>query len=152
MMGCGCDILALRDGTAAQTEEETVGMNRWQLGRRAMFLAGSALLVLLARPAVQAARPVAEPQRAVFDAERADMQGSSAPSPLDRRMHQLYTRSNHALSRVTGELGTVGLLWLTIAVSIFAFFVVAALASVADRRMFSLRSRGSGELSRYLGH
>jgi uncharacterized membrane protein YkvA (DUF1232 family) len=129
-------------------------MNRWQSRRWKVLLAGSTFLLLLAAatPAATALGAIAEPRMALFGAERAEAQTSAPRSTLDRRMHQLYTRGDRALGRMAAQVGTVGMLWLGFVLSVFTFFVVAAVASVVDLRMFSLRSRGPGELSRYLGH
>jgi uncharacterized membrane protein YkvA (DUF1232 family) len=133
---------------------EIAGMNRWQSRRCKVFVACSALLMLVAAtpPAAKALGAIAEPHLTLFGAERAEAQTSAPRSTLDHRMHQLYTRADRALGRMAAQVGTVGMLWLGFVFSVFTFFVVAALASVVDLRMFSLRSRGPGELSRYLGH
>jgi uncharacterized membrane protein YkvA (DUF1232 family) len=110
------------------------------------------MLVAAAPPAVHGL-PIVEAQLPLFGAQRAEAQTTNIPrSTFDHRMHQLYTRGNRALGRMAGQVGAIGLLWLGFVLSVFTFFIVAALASVVDLRMFRLRNRGSGELSRYLGH
>jgi len=69
-----------------------------------------------------------------------------------RTVHRWITRGEHSTSRLFDLLSQVGFIWLWIVLSAAAFLVVAALSSVVDIRMFDLRRKGAGELSRYLGH
>ena len=70
---------------------------------------------------------------------------------LERRAHRLYTRGDHELDRLGPLLEDIGLFWLTLGLSVAAFFAVASIASIADTRMLALRHGKPGELSRYLG-
>lgn len=76
---------------------------------------------------------------------------ASMEPELERRAHRLYTRGDHALDRLGATLGDIGIFWLDVALSVTAFFAVASVASVVDVRMFDVRHRKPGELSRYLG-
>jgi hypothetical protein len=151
--GLQLEIIGASENGGGAGRKELIAMDRWQSRWREMIVTYSVLIALL----------VAAPLSVVVTATRADAQkamtavgqvgqqfGALAPS-FDRRMHQLYTRGDRALGRMTSVLGDAGLLWLGIAVSVFMFFAVAALASVIDMRMFSLRRQGPGEFSRYLG-
>jgi uncharacterized membrane protein YkvA (DUF1232 family) len=95
------------------------------------------------------------------------MDGWRSPSPLrvdltltttalapnsGRLVHRWTTRVEHSMTRLGAVMGQVGILWLWMLLSAGAFLVVAAFASVADLRMFDMRQRGPGELSRYLGY
>jgi uncharacterized membrane protein YkvA (DUF1232 family) len=67
-------------------------------------------------------------------------------------MHRLSTRAEHTFDRLLLLLGDVGAFWLWAVLSIAAFLMVAALASVADTRMLALRHEPAGAVARYLGH
>ncbi len=77
----------------------------------------------------------------------AEMAGSLAPLS-----HRLTTRTQHTVDRLLLLAGDVGAFWLWAVLSIAVFLIVAAFASVADTRMFTLRHEPPGAVARYLGH
>jgi uncharacterized membrane protein YkvA (DUF1232 family) len=74
---------------------------------------------------------------------------ASSLAPLS---HRLVTRAQHTVDRLLLLVGAVGIFWLWAALSIAAFLMVAAFASVVDTRMFTLRHEPAGAVARYLGY
>jgi uncharacterized membrane protein YkvA (DUF1232 family) len=74
---------------------------------------------------------------------------ASGLAPLS---HRLVTRAQHTIDRLLLLMGNVGVFWLWAALSIAAFLIVAAFASVVDTRMFTLRHEQPGAVARYLGY
>jgi len=75
---------------------------------------------------------------------------ASSTSGLDARLHKVMTRSERLADRLVALAGQVGLLWLWMVSSAAICLLIAAFASVADRRMLDLRGNGPGALWRYL--
>jgi uncharacterized membrane protein YkvA (DUF1232 family) len=78
---------------------------------------------------------------------------SSALAPnVDRDMQRTVTRAERSMSRLGLLLEYALMLWLWAAVNTAVFLLVAAIASIADVRMFSLWREGAGVMLRYLAN
>lgn len=74
-------------------------------------------------------------------------QGSS----LSRYARRLTTRVSNSVERFSQLLGESGAFWTWILLSGLGFFTVTSVASVADVRLWQMRSLGAARVSRYLG-
>lgn len=67
-------------------------------------------------------------------------------------MHHMALRVEHTIDRLFALIGEVGAFWLSVAMSLAVFLIIAAFSSVADTRMFALRHERPGAIGRYLGY
>lgn len=122
--------------------------------RPTVWLIGCGVLLLLL---AGAAPPAAALQKVASMTTQPSLFGSvsaaaSSTSGLDARLHKVMTRAERSANRLVALAGQVGLLWLWMLSSAALCLLIAAFASVADRRMFDLRGGGPGALWRYLAY
>ena len=112
----------------------------------------AAVVLLLSVSCAHAAvaQPMMRQAPRAFWTDLGSAQIEAAPS-LDRYIHRLLTRAERSGSRFATFLGSAGAVWLWLALSVIAFVVVIAMASVVDFRMLELRHSGSAALGRYVG-
>ena len=114
-------------------------------------LAGAALLALLvgaATPAIGAAPPPSAPHSAL---SAAMLFNAGSTSPLAHRANRALRHTERMLDRFVSVLTDVWFFWFWLLRSSIVFAIIAALSSVTDRHVLSLRRAGPGMLSRYLG-
>jgi uncharacterized membrane protein YkvA (DUF1232 family) len=79
-----------------------------------------------------------------------ELASAGAPPSMDRDMQRTMTRAERSMTRFGYVFFYVGWLWLWLTANVVLFLLLAALASLADLRMFGLAREGAGELAHYV--
>lgn len=77
--------------------------------------------------------------------------GTSMALPFARKANHALRQTQRMMDGLIAVLTDTGLFWLWVLRSTMIFAIIAALSSVIDRHVFSLRRARAGALSRYLG-
>ena len=114
------------------------------------MLTGAVLLALLTGT-VSAIDTVPPPRAPQPSLTTETVFGTSMAVPFTRRVNRALRDSERMMDGFVAVLTDTGLFWLWVLRSSIVFAIIAALSSVTDRHVFSLRRAGPGTLSRYLG-
>lgn len=137
--------------TCGPQAQHSAGRQR-SAGRRIGWLPVLASAVLLASLSGSAGALDTHPpavQRSLLTTET--VLGTSMALPLARKANHALRQTERMMDGLISVLTNTGLFWLWVLRSTIIFAIIAALSSVIDRHVFSLRRARTGALSRYLG-